>query len=119
MGNLGVILPGPIGGLIGTFNQFLGAFIFNTYSNRPQGGDVVQLPEVDDAFQKVRAELDEKKQDELWRAYGNAQFNTVQQIPMFFLPVEVVYNPKIVAEYVFPGSISGLYTHLEYVKAAR
>lgn len=100
-------------------DQFLGAFIFNTYTNRPLSGDVVYTPEVDEAFQRVRAELDEKKQDQLWKEYGDIQFRNVQQIPMFYLPVEMVYNAKIVSEYVFPGSISGLYTHLETVKAAR
>ncbi len=100
-------------------DQFLGAFIFNSYSNRPPAGDVVYAPDVDEAFQKVRAELDDKKQDDLWRQYGEAQFRAVQHMPMFYLPVEVVYNPKIISEYIFPGSISGLYTHLETVKAAR
>jgi hypothetical protein len=27
-------------------------------------------------------------------------------------------NPKYIAEYVFPGVITGYYTHLEYIRPA-
>jgi len=31
---------------------------------------------------------------------------------------EATVNPKYVAEYTFPGVITGVFTHLEYVKLA-
>jgi hypothetical protein len=37
-------------------------------------------------------------------------------MPMFWLFAEAAVNPKYVAEYVFPGVITGFFTHLEYVK---
>jgi hypothetical protein len=40
-------------------------------------------------------------------------------MPMFWLFAEAVVNPKYVAEYVFPGVITGFFTHLEYVKLAQ
>ena len=32
---------------------------------------------------------------------------------------EAGVNPKYVAEYNFPGSITGFFTHLEYIKLAQ
>jgi len=92
--------------------------VFNTYFNRPSNGHAVQIPEIDTLFQRVRAELDDTKQEALWRQLGDLLFDSVQQVPLYWLPVEVMYNPRIVASYTFPGSTSGLYTKLETIKAA-
>jgi len=100
-------------------DQFTGVWVFNTYFNRPYNGNAVHIPEIDTLFQRVRAELDETKQDALWRQLGDLLFDAVQQVPLYWLPVEVMYNPTIVAGYTFPGSTSGLYTKLETIKAAR
>lgn len=40
-------------------------------------------------------------------------------IPWFWLPSETSVNPQIIADYKYPGSIGGTYTHIEYMKAAR
>jgi hypothetical protein len=42
----------------------------------------------------------------------------VADLPLFCLLAEAAVNPKYVAEYVFPGTITGFFTHLEYVKLA-
>ena len=39
-------------------------------------------------------------------------------MPLFWLFAEAAVNPKYIADYVFPGIITGFYTHLEYVKLA-
>ncbi len=65
------------------------------------------------------ATLDEKKADPAWRALGEAIFTRHSDIPLFWLPVEVVVNPKVVADYVFPGSLSDVWTHIENVKAVK
>ncbi len=101
-------------------DQWLGTFIFNTYTSRPPAPNVVHVPAIDDFFNsKLRPELDDQKQEALWRQLGDLMFAAHQHVPLFYLPVQITYNPKIVGEYVFPGSISGLYTHLETVKAAK
>jgi peptide/nickel transport system substrate-binding protein len=101
--------------------HFQGMFVFNTYSGgngAPLGG-VVMLPEVDALYQKVRVEPDETRQGQLWRQLGDLTFNGFQDVPLFWLPTEMVYNPSIVQSYLFPGTFQGVYTHLEYLKAAR
>jgi ABC-type transport system substrate-binding protein len=100
-------------------DQWTGVWVFNTYFNRPSAQNAVQIPEIDTLFQKTRATLDDTEQERLWRQMGDLIYDSFQHVPLFWLPVEVVYNPAVVASYEFPGSVSGLYTKLETVKAAR
>jgi ABC-type transport system substrate-binding protein len=50
------------------------------------------------------------------REIGDQKFNEFAEMPMFWLYADAAVNPKYVSEYVFPGNITGFYTHLEYVK---
>jgi ABC-type transport system substrate-binding protein len=47
---------------------------------------------------------------------GDHKFTEFAEMPMFWLFAEAAVNPKYIAEYVFPGVITGYFTHLEYVK---
>ena len=62
---------------------------------------------------------DEAKQDELWRQVGNVMFEHHMSVPLFWLPAEIVVNPIIVSDYIFPGSITGAWTHVQNIKASR
>ena len=85
-------------------------------SNRIWG---LGLPDADLVLQQIATTLDEKKLDDLWRKMGDIYFEKYKFIPLHYLPVEIAADPKIVADYPFPGSISSNWTHLEYIKAAR
>ena len=85
-------------------------------SNRIWG---LGLPDADLVLKEIAGTLDEKKSEELWRKMGDIYFEKYKFIPLHYLPVEIAANPAIVADYVFPGSISTNWTHLEYLKAAR
>jgi len=52
------------------------------------------------------------------REIGDHKFTEFAEMPLFWLFAEATVNPKYVAEYVFPGVITGSFTHLEYVKPA-
>ena len=54
----------------------------------------------------------------LLREIGDHKFNEFAVMPLFWLFAEAVINPRVIAEYVFPGVITGYYTHLEYIKLA-
>ena len=56
---------------------------------------------------------------ELWRKIGDLLYDRHLSMPLFWLPAEAVYNPKFVSDYVWPGSISGTWSHVENIKAAR
>ena len=52
----------------------------------------------------------------LLREIGDHKFTEFAEIPLFWLFAEATVNPKYIAEYVFPGVITGYFTHLEYIK---
>jgi ABC-type transport system substrate-binding protein len=54
----------------------------------------------------------------LLREIGDHKFTEFAEIPLFWLFAEATVNPKYIAEYVFPGVITGYFTHLEYIKLA-
>jgi hypothetical protein len=54
----------------------------------------------------------------LLREMGDHKFQEFADMPLFWLYAEAGVHPQYVAEYIFPGSITGFFTHLEYVKLA-
>ena len=95
---------------------FIGATAYTT-SRGPRGG-AVEDPIVDGLLDKARATLDDKEQDALLRQMGDAMFDRHMHVPLFWLPAEIAVNPKFIGEWVFPGSITGTWTHVENIKPA-
>ena len=62
--------------------------------------------------------VDTAERTRLLREIGDHKFNEFAEIPLFWLFAEATVNPKYIAEYAFPGVITGYFTHLEYVKLA-
>ena len=62
--------------------------------------------------------MDPAERARLLREIGDHKFTEFAEIPMFWLFAEATVNPKYIAEYVFPGVITGYFTHLEYIKLA-
>jgi len=78
-----------------------------------------QHPDVHELVKRIRVELDAQKRAELFRQEGNRAYELHLDVPLFWLPAEAVVDPKVVADYLWPGSISGTWTHPEYIRAAR
>ncbi len=98
-------------------------FIAQVYTGLSAGRSLTGAKVVDPALDKlvdqVYVTLDEQKQDAMWRQIGESVFTLHQTVNLFWLPAEVVSNPKFVDSWLFPGSITGTWTHVENVKAAR
>ncbi|MGQ0571288.1 MAG: ABC transporter substrate-binding protein [Armatimonadota bacterium] len=73
---------------------------------------------VDQRLEELGRVVETAERARLLREIGDIRFNDFSDIPLFWLFAEASINPKVVAEYVFPGTITGYYTHLEYVKPA-
>ncbi|HEX3247180.1 MAG TPA: ABC transporter substrate-binding protein [Chloroflexota bacterium] len=97
--------------------EFIGASAYWT-SVQPRNSGY-EDPTLDGLFLKIRSETDEAKRTELWREFGDYAFVTHPSINLFWLPAEGVVDPQVVGEYVFPGSITGTWTHVEYIKTAK
>ena len=98
-------------------SQWIGAMIYNMASIARGSG--VEDPDIQRLMNQVNLTLSEDKQAALWRQVGDLMFDRQVTIPLFWLPAEVLANPKIVADYVFPGSITGVVSHLYNVRATR
>ena len=82
----------------------------------PDGG---RDPEVTKMFLQLRSQLDEKVLDDAYRKLGIRGWEQHVSINLLWLPAEAAINPKIVSDYIFPGSVSGTWTHVENIKAAK
>ena len=94
---------------------------FRAYNSNITGRGTLglQLPEMDALLVKIQAEFDPTKQESLYRDLGEVAFTNFVGIPLFWLPAEIVVNPNIVSDYVWPGNITALWTHVENIKAAK
>lgn len=77
------------------------------------------IPEVNALTVKGMMTLDPDEQFNIWRSIGDAYYETYQTLPLFWLPAEAVYNPEFISDYVFPGSITGTWTHIQNIRAAQ
>jgi ABC-type transport system substrate-binding protein len=75
-------------------------------------------PFIEERLEALSKTVDPGERARLLREIGDHKFAEFAEIPMFWLFAEATVNPKYIAEYVFPGVITGYFTHLEYVKLA-
>jgi hypothetical protein len=76
-------------------------------------------PYIEARLEALNKVVDRGERARLLREIGDHKFNEFASMPLFFLYADATVNPKYVAEYVFPGVITGFFTHLEYVKLAQ
>ena len=76
-------------------------------------------PEIDFLYEQLSQIVDPGRRQAILRNLGFHKYENYADIPLFWLKAEVGVNPDHVRDYVFPGSIPGTFTHLEYVEPAR
>lgn len=75
-------------------------------------------PFIDDSLHELGKVLAPAQRANILRELGDHKFNEFAGMALFWLFAEAAVNPRVIAEYVFPGRIPGFYTHLAYVKLA-
>jgi peptide/nickel transport system substrate-binding protein len=75
-------------------------------------------PFIEERLEALDKVVDRAERARLLREIGDHKFTEFADIPLFWLFAEAAVNPKYIAEYTFPGSITGFFTHLEYIKLA-
>ena len=102
----------------GTSSHILmGTRVYDIAANPRTGAP--EIPERDEIYYEIARTLDSAKQAELFRQLGEISFLGYYDIPLFWLPPEAAYNPEFVSDYVYPGSVTGTWTHLEFIRAAQ
>ncbi len=79
----------------------------------------LELKETDPIVQELLQTMDENKQNDLLRKAGDVSYPLHMNVPLFWLPAELIVNPTIVEAWPYPGSISRIFSHFETIKAAR
>lgn len=91
--------------------------IFSVPANPPGAG--YWTPEIKKMVDELNGTLDTGKQNELLKRIGDFGFNEYWDVPLWWVPLEVIVNPTFVSDYTFPGMVHGGWSHFETVKAAR
>ncbi len=90
----------------------------NVHKSKDSVGYWYEHPFIDERLEALTTVVDSAERARLLREIGDHKFNEFAEIPLFWLDAEAAVNPKYIAEYTFPGIITGYFTHLEYVKLA-
>lgn len=104
--------------ITGTSSHILmGTRVYDTgYSPRVAG---TENPLMDAIYGQLAQTLESSLQEQMLRQIGEIAYTSYQDIPLFWLPPEAMFNPEFVSDYVFPGSVTGTWTHLENIRAAK
>ena len=81
-------------------------------------GHWYEHPVIEERLQALATTVDIAERTRLLRDIGDHKVEEFAEIPLFWLYAEAVLNPKYIAEYTFPGIVTGFFTHLEYIKPA-
>jgi ABC-type transport system substrate-binding protein len=90
----------------------------NVHKAKDSVGYWYEHPFIEERLEGLSTVVDTAERTRLLREIGDHKFNEFAEIPLFWLFAEATVNLKYIAEYVFPGVITGYFTHLEYVKLA-
>jgi ABC-type transport system substrate-binding protein len=74
---------------------------------------------IEEKFLALTKTVDPKERDRLARQIGDHLFENFASIPLYWLFFEVVVNPKVVADWTFPGTVQGVWSHWALLKAAK
>jgi ABC-type transport system substrate-binding protein len=74
---------------------------------------------IDKHYLALAQSVNPEERQRLARAIGDHLFAEFADIPLFWFANEVVVNPKVVADWVYPGIAAGRSTHFHLVKTTK
>ncbi len=89
----------------------------SVYTSNTSFSRSATTPEVDAKFLEIRRETSDARRAQLWTEYGNLLFDNYTHMPLFWLPAEVLVNPEVVSDFVWPGALSGFWSHMWGLKS--
>ena len=88
------------------------------HTSPPRGGGAEDFV-VEEVFEKARRSLDLTVQNQFIQAATNRIYDEYLAMPLFWVPVHAVVNPDVVEDWVFPGTVSGTWTHFWNIRGTR
>jgi peptide/nickel transport system substrate-binding protein len=80
------------------------------HTSSPRGGGAESYT-VEASFEKARRTLDLVEQNKFLQASTDDIYDSFMAIPLYWVPVHAVVNPDVVEDWIFPGTVSGTWTH--------
>jgi ABC-type transport system substrate-binding protein len=74
---------------------------------------------IDQRYLQLTQTVDPAERERLAREIGDHLFEEFADMPLILLYNEVVVNPKVVAEWLYPGTGAGRSTHFHLLKAVK
>ncbi len=96
---------------------FTNAFIYGSQWSRTPSNFVT--PRLNELHLAARATMNQSEHTKIFREVGDLFVSLNQSIPLLWVPTVVLYNPDVVSDWQFPGSMIALYSHFDGVQAAR
>ena len=96
---------------------FTNVFIYGSQWARTPGNFVV--PRLNELHLAARATMNQAEHTRIFREVGDLFVELNQSIPLLWVPTVVIYNPEVVSDWRYPGSMIALWSHFDNVKAAR
>lgn len=88
------------------------------HTSPPRGGGIEDFV-VEEVFESARRSLDLKIQNEWIQKATDRIYDEYMSIPLFWVPVHATVNPDVVEDWVFPGTVSGTWTHFWNIRGTR
>ncbi len=73
-------------------------------------------PFLDSKIEELNMTVNATERTRIMREMGDFCYDNFCALPMFDIAPDIAINPNYIESYVFPGFISGFYTHLEYIE---
>ncbi len=96
---------------------FTNVFIYGSQWGRTPG--VYIIPRLNELHLAARATMDQSEHTKIFREVGDIMVSQNQAIPLLWVPTVLIYNPDVVGEWVFPGSMIAQYSHFAGIRAAQ
>ncbi len=75
-------------------------------------------PMTDVLYDKATQSIDPEVKAQALRELGDLKFDLYSEVPIVWLPAQIVVNPTEIGEMVWPGNINASFTHTEYITPA-
>ena len=77
------------------------------------------LPRLNELHLAARGTMNQAEHTKIFAEIGQLIFDNVQAVPLLWVPNAVIYDPEVVSEWVFPGSMINAYSHWDGIRAAQ
>lgn len=75
-------------------------------------------PMTDVLYDKATQSVDPEVKAQALRDLGDLKFDLYSEVPIVWLPAQIVVDPAVIGEMVWPGNINASFTHTEYITPA-